>query len=111
MLGSVLLGGRRGLGLARTARPREGLALIESADAVLVEAGCLDLEIGAIQRIRRRLLERKTNGFRSGAKAAIRKASPLLLADGGGKQFGGGVEVERTQRTHGRGPLDLLGAI
>jgi hypothetical protein len=51
------------------------------------------------------------NRFRRGAETAIRKAGPLLLADGGGEKFGGGVEVERTQRTHGQGPLDLLGAI
>src|SRR5207245_6269273 len=87
-LSSVLVGGRRGLGLARAARQREGFALIERADAALVEAGFLDLQIGAIQRIRRQLLDRETDGFRCGAKAAIRKAGPLLLADGGGKQFG-----------------------
>src|SRR5438128_12523464 len=78
------LGGDR----ARTARQRERLALIERTDAALVEAGFLDLQIGAVQRIRRQLLDRETDGFRCGAEAAIRKAGPLLLADGGGKQFG-----------------------
>src|SRR6185369_14558816 len=103
--GSVLFGSRRRLGLARTARQREGLAVIERADAVLVEARFLNLQIGAIQRIRGQLFDRETDSFRRGAETAIREASPLLLADGSGKQFGGSVEVERTHRTHGRGPL------
>src|SRR5262249_44408639 len=45
--GSVLVGGLLGFDLARTARQREGLALIERADAALVEASFLDLQIGA----------------------------------------------------------------
>ena len=34
-------------GRTRTARQREGFAFIERADAALVEAGFLDLQIGA----------------------------------------------------------------
>src|SRR5262245_28975712 len=87
ILGGVLLGRGSGFGLARTARQRERLAVIERADAVLVEAGFLNLQIGAIQRIRRQLFNRELDSFRGGAETAIRKASALLLADGGRKQF------------------------
>src|SRR5690242_16382642 len=86
-------------GRARTARQREGFAFIERADAALVEAGFLDLQVGAIQRVRRQLLDREANCFGRGTKTPIGKASPLLLADRGGKQFGGGVVAEGT---HGR---------
>ena len=74
---------RRRARRARTARQRERLALIERADAALVEAGFLDLQIGAVQRIRRQLLDREANGFGRGAKSPIGKARPLLLADRG----------------------------
>src|SRR5207248_5652720 len=80
----------------------------ERADAVLVEARFLDLQIGAVQRIRRQLLHRELDGFGRGAEPPIGEARALLLADRGGKQFGGGVEVERTQWTHGQRPRDLL---
>src|SRR5947208_276751 len=106
--GSAFIGfgilGRVGLvfgtgGRAGTARQREGFAFIERADAALVEAGFLDLQIGAIQRVRRQLLDREANRFGRGAKTPIGKPGPLLLADRGGKQFGGGVVAEGT---HGR---------
>src|SRR6185437_6243078 len=84
-LRGVLVARGNRLGLARAARQREGLTLIERADAALVEAGFLDLQIGAVQRIRRQLLDREANCFGRGAKTPIGKASPLLLADRGGK--------------------------
>src|SRR2546429_4812394 len=99
--GRVLVGLGR-LRLAGTALQRKGFAVIERADAALVETGFLDLQIGAVQRIRRQFLDRKAHGFRCSAEAAIGETSPLLLADGGGEQFGGGIEVERTHGTHGR---------
>ena len=86
---------RRG-GRAGAARQREGLAFIERADAALVEAGFLDLQIGAVQRVRRQFLDREANRFGRGAKTPICKAGPLLLADRGRKQFGGGVVAEWT---------------
>src|SRR3954469_5676897 len=79
-----------------TAGQRERLALIERADAALVETGFLDLQIGAVQRIRRQFLDREANGFGRGAKSPICKASPLLLADRGRKQLGGGIVTEGT---------------
>ena len=45
--------GRRGLGRARAALQRKILALIQRADAALVEAGLVDLQVSAVQRIRR----------------------------------------------------------
>src|ERR1700758_1672291 len=89
--GSVLVAGG---GCELAARQREGFALIERADAALVEAGFLDLQIGAVQRIRWQLLDREAHGFGRGAKTPIGKARPLLLADGGGEKLGGSVEVE-----------------
>src|SRR5207237_242036 len=76
-------------GRARPARQREGFAFIERADAALVEAGFLDLQVGTVQRVRRQLLDREANRFRRGAKTPIGKPGPLLLADRGRKQFGG----------------------
>src|SRR3954462_12120291 len=90
---------------------REGFALIERTDAVLVEARFLDLKIGAVQRIRRQLLHRELDGFGRGAEPAIGEACTLLLADRSGEEFGGSVEVERTQWTHGQRPRDLSGAL
>ena len=55
------------------------------------KAGFLDLQIGAVQQIRRQFFHRKAHGFSRGAEAAIGEAGPLLLADRGGKQFGGGI--------------------
>src|SRR5262249_37519290 len=81
-------------GDALAARQREGLALIERADAALVEAGLLDLQVSTVQRIRRQLLDSEADGFGRSAKSPIGKARPFLLANGGGKKFGGGVEVE-----------------
>src|SRR4029078_569726 len=95
-------GGRRRTGKASlstsawTTRQREGFALIERADAALVETGFLDLQIGAVQRVRRQFLDREANRLGRGAKAPICKACPLLLADGGRKQFGGGIVTEGT---------------
>ena len=90
-----------GVGVGRRVRTgaalqREGFAFIERADAALVEAGFLDLQIGAVQRIRRQLLDREANRFGRGAKSPIGKASPLLLADCGGEEFGGGIVTEGT---------------
>src|SRR6516164_1236975 len=108
-LGGVLIaGGRRRRGRTRTARQREGLALIERADAALVEASFLDLQIGTIERIGRQLLDRETHGLSRCTETPIGKTRPLLLADRGGEKFGGGVEVERTHGAHGRGPLVFL---
>src|ERR1700732_1016179 len=102
-VGLVTGGGR--LGLAGAARQRKVLAFIERADAALVEAGLVDLQIGAVQRIRRQLLDREANRFGRGAKTPIRETRPLLLADRGGKQFGSSVEAEGS---HGQGPLFFL---
>jgi hypothetical protein len=66
-------------GRARTARQREGFAFIERADAALVEAGFLDLQIGAVQRIRRQLLDREANRFGRGAKTPIGKPARFFL--------------------------------
>src|SRR4051794_2739718 len=90
-----LLVGRR-VGHGKSARQREGFALVKRPDAALVEARLFDLQIGAVQRVRRQLLHRKANRFCRGAKSPIGKARPLLLADRGGEKFGGGVEAERT---------------
>src|SRR5215207_10242125 len=97
--GRVLILSLGRLRLAGTARQREGFAFVERADAALVEAGFLDLQIGAVQRVRRQLLDREANRFGRGAKTPIGKPGPLLLADRGGKQFGGSVVAEGT---HGR---------
>jgi hypothetical protein len=71
----------------------------------LIEAGFVDLQIGAVQRIRRQFLDREANRFGRGAKSPIRETRPLLLADRGGKQFGSCVEAEGS---HGQGPLIFL---
>src|SRR4029079_13907396 len=91
-----------------TSRRRQCLALIERTDAALVEAGFLDLQIGAVQRIRRQFLDREADRFCRSAETPIGEARPLLLADGGREKFGGSVEVERTRGTHVRWPLVLL---
>src|SRR5581483_7029961 len=108
VLRSILVAGRRGFHLARATRQRERLALIEGANAALVETCFLDLQIGAVQRVRRQLLDREANRLGRGAETPIGEPGTLLLANRGGEEFGGGVEVERTQRTHGRGPLSFL---
>src|ERR1700738_870644 len=74
-------------GRAGTARQRKGFALIERADAALIEARFLDLKKGAGQRVRRQFLDREANGFGRAAKSPIGETGPLLLADGGRKQF------------------------
>src|SRR5689334_3587906 len=93
-VGLVFRGGR-----ARTALQRESFAFIQRADSALVEAGFFDLKVGAVQRVRRQLLDREANRFRRGAETPIGKPGALLLADRGGKEFGGGVVAEGT---HGR---------
>src|SRR3984957_21166084 len=100
----VFAGGRR-LRRTRSARQREILALIQRADAALIEAGFIDLQIGAVQRIRRQFLDREAHRFGRGAKSPIGETRPLFLADRGGKQFGSSVEAEGS---HGRGPLFFL---
>ena len=90
-----------GVGVRRRVRAgaalqREGFAVVQRTDAALVEARFLDLQIGAVQRVRRQLFDREANRFRRGAKSPIGKASPLLLADRGGEQFGGGIVTEGT---------------
>src|ERR1700676_915933 len=104
-LGVGLVAGRGRLGLAGAARQRKVLAFIERADAALVEARLVDLQIGAVQRIRRQLLDREANCFGRGAKSPIRETRPLLLADRGGKQFGSGIEAKGS---HGQGPLIIF---
>ena len=101
-VGVRFIAGRRGFRRARAARQRKILAFVQRADAALVEAGFVDLQIGAIQRIRRQFLDREANRFGRGAKSPIGKAGPLLLADRGREQFGGSVEAEGS---HGQGPL------
>src|SRR5205823_3942260 len=93
-VGVRLVAGRRGLGCTRAARQRKVLALVQRANAALVEAGFIDLQIGAIQRIGRQFLDREANRFGRSAESPIRKTRPLFLADRGGKQFGGSVEAE-----------------
>src|ERR1700704_1001739 len=97
--------GRRGLRRTGAARQRKILALIQRANAALVEAGFVDLQIGAVQRIRRQFLDREANRLGRGAKSPIRETRPLFLADRGGKQFGGSIE---TEGSHGQGPLIFL---
>ena len=84
----------RGLGGTRAALQRKVLAFVQRADAALVEAGLVDLQVSAVQRIRRQFLNRKANRFGRGAKSPIGEARPLLLADRGRKQFGGSVVTE-----------------
>src|SRR3954451_5289096 len=88
----VLRAGRR----TGAARQRESFAFIERADAALVEARFLDLQVGAVQRIRRQFLDREADRFGRGAKSPICKTRPLLLADRGRKQFGSGIVTEGT---------------
>src|ERR1700676_3038371 len=104
-VGVGVVAGRRGLGRAGAARQRKVLALIERADAALIEARFIDLQIGAVQRIRRQSLDREANRFGRGAKSPIRETRPLLLADRGRKQLGSSVEAEGS---HGQGPLIFL---
>src|ERR1700730_2595512 len=104
-VGVGVVAGRRGLGRAGAARQRKVLALIERADAALVEARYVHLQIGAVQRIRRQFLDREANRFGRGAKSPIRETRPLLLADRGRKQLGSSVEAEGS---HGQGPLIFL---
>jgi hypothetical protein len=101
----LVAGGRR-LGCAGTAGQRKILALIERADAALVKASFLDLQIGAIQGIRRQFLDGEAHCFGSSAESPIGEARSLLLADRGRKQFGSSVEAEGT---HGQGPLIFVG--
>src|ERR1700687_4576863 len=104
-VGVCFIAGRRGFGRTGAARQRKILALIERADAALVEAGFIDLQVGAVQRIRRQFLDRELHRGGRGVEAAIREARPLLLADRGGEQFGGSVVAEGS---HGQGPLIFL---
>jgi len=85
----------RGLRRARAARQRKIPGFSYSVrDAALVEAGFIDLQIGAVQRIRRQFLDREADAFGRGAKSPIRKTRPLLLADRGREQFGGSVKLK-----------------
>src|SRR5581483_8207278 len=90
---------------ARAAWKREILTFIKRTNTALIEAGLIDLQIGAVQRIRRQFLDRKTDRFRRGAESPVGEARPLLLANGGGKQFGSSVEAKGS---HDQGPLFLL---
>ncbi len=74
----VVAGGLR-LGGTRAALKREILAFIQRADAALVEAGLVDLQVRAVQRIRRQFLDRKANRFGCSAKSPIGETGPLLL--------------------------------
>src|SRR5258708_6148449 len=49
-VGVRIIAGRRWLGRTRAARQRKILALIQRANAALVEAGFIDLQVGAVQR-------------------------------------------------------------
>jgi len=60
----------------------------------LVEASFIDLQIGAVQRIRRQFLDRELHRGGRGVETAIREARPLLLADRGREKFGGSVVAE-----------------
>src|ERR1700751_402103 len=93
LVARVGAGGRR-LGGAGTAGQRKILALIERADAALVKASFLDLQIGAIQGISRQFLDGEAHCYGSGAESPIGEARSLLLADRGRKQFGSSVEAE-----------------
>src|SRR5437868_5432216 len=94
--GGVRLGAGRGLGrrLGGTAGERKLSAVIQRANAVLVEAGLLHLQIGAIQRIGRQFLDRKPYRFGRGVEAAVGETGAFLLADRGGEQFGAGLVAE-----------------
>src|SRR4051794_19667049 len=104
-VGVGLVSGGRGLRCTRATRQRKILALIEVSDAALVKAGFIDLQVSAVQRVRRQLLDREANRFGRGAKSPISETRPLFLPDRGGKQFGSGVEAEGS---HGQGPLIFL---
>src|SRR6476620_2127430 len=104
-VGVGLVAGGRRLRCAGAARQRKILALIEVSDAALVEAGFIDLQVSAVQRVRGQLLDREANRFGRGAESPIRETGPLFLPDRGGKQFGSGVEAEGS---HGQGPLIFL---
>src|ERR1017187_7513013 len=104
-VGVGLVAGGRGLRRTGAALQRKFLALIQVADAALVETRLVDLQIGAVQRIRRQFLDREANRFGRGSKSPIRETRPLLLADRGGKQFGGSVVAKGS---HGQGPLIFL---
>ena len=74
-----------------------------------------DFQHGAAQADRRRMLHGETHGFRGGIETAIGEAGPLLLADRGGKQFGGGVvaeghdaEPQRRRMVNGRARMRAL---
>src|ERR1700722_3906310 len=97
-VGVRVVAGGRGFRSARTARQRKVLALIQGADAALVEAGFVNLKVGAVQRIRRQFLNGELHRGGRGVETAIRETRPLLLADGCGKQFGGGVVAEGSHR-------------
>jgi hypothetical protein len=102
-LGCVGVVGRR-LNHRRTALERKVLALIQRANAALVEARFIDLQIGAVQRIRRQLFDGELHRSGSRIETAIGETGTLLLADCSGEQFCGGVVAESC---HGRGPHQI----
>ena len=93
-VGVGIAGGRLGRRLGRAARQRKFRAIVQGANAVLVEAGFFNLQVRAVQRIRRQFLDRKTHRFSGGVETALRKTRTFLLADRGGEQFGAGLIAE-----------------
>src|SRR5688500_16727497 len=73
---------------------REVRAVVERADASLVEALFVNLEIGAVQRIRRQLFDREADGLGRVVEAAIGEAGTLLVADRGGEQLSAAIVIE-----------------
>jgi hypothetical protein len=67
--------------------------LVQTADSVAVEPFFLDLEVRSDQKLRRQLLDRKSNGFRGFGKAPVTHR-PISLAATGREQLGRRVIVK-----------------
>src|SRR3954447_20605950 len=79
----LVAGGGFGGRLGGAARQRKFRAVVQRANPILVEAGFFNLQVSAVQRIRRQFLDRETHRFSRSVEAAIRKTRTFLLADRG----------------------------
>jgi len=79
---------------ARVQRGTEVWSHYSRADAALIEAGFIDLQIGAVSANPPAIPRSRSEPLRPRCQSPIRETRPLLLADRGGKQFGSGIEAE-----------------
>lgn len=78
------------------ARQRELCARIKGANARLVEPSLVHFEIGAVERVRRQLLDSELHGLGRGGETTVGEAGAPLVSDRRRKKFSRLAVVERS---------------